>query len=125
MHVIEAELIVGTEGNVGFIGLALGSIVHRAQHHADRQPQEIINLPHPLGVTLSQVVVHGNDVNTFAADCVEVGWQSRNQCLTFTGTHLGNLVVVQDHPADQLHVIMAHIERAHRGFSTNRESFVE
>ena len=77
---------------------------------ADGQAEKAVDLPHPLGVALGQVVVDGDDVHPLAGQGVEVGGQGRHQGLAFTGLHLGDLALVQHHAADQLDIEMAHAE---------------
>ena len=125
MHVIKTELVVGTVGDIGLVRLALVVVVHGAQHHTDAEAEKIINLPHPFGIALGEVIIDGHDVHALAADGVEVGRQGCDQGLTFTGTHFGDLVIMQNHAADQLHVIMTHAQRAYRRLSTNRKCFIE
>ena len=65
-QVVEAELVVGDVGDVGAVGLAallIGQVVH---DHADREPEEAVDLAHPGGVAPGQVVVHGDDVHAAA-----------------------------------------------------------
>ncbi len=52
---------------------------------------------------------------------VQVAGQGRDERLALAGAHLGDLAVVQDHAADQLDVVMAHPERAHRGLAGDRK----
>ena len=58
-----------------------------------------------------------------AGQRVQVGRQRRHQRLALAGAHLGDLAVVQHHAADQLHVEMAHAERALARFAHHREGF--
>ena len=47
----------------------------------------------------------------FARQGVQVNGQGSHQRLSLTGGHLGDLTLVQDHAADQLHVVMHHVPR--------------
>ena len=80
--------------------------------HADGQPEELVDLAHPFGVALGEIVVDGDDMDAAAGERVEIDRQRRDQRLAFAGLHLGDLAFVQDHAADQLHVEMALAERA-------------
>ena len=71
------------------------------------EPEEAVDLAHPFGVALGEVVVDGDDVHALAGERVEIDGKRGNQGLAFAGLHLGDLAFVQDHAADQLHVEMA------------------
>ena len=58
-----------------------------------------------------------------AGERIEVRGQRRHQRLAFAGAHLGDLAVVQRDAADQLHVEVAHVERALAGFAHHGERF--
>ena len=66
-----------------------------------------MNLAHPLSITLCQVIIYGNDMNTFPFQRIQICRQCRYQRLTFTGTHLCNTALMQDHTTDQLYTEMA------------------
>ena len=89
--------------------------------HADGQAEEAVDLPHPLGVAPGQVVVDRDDVDALAVERVEIDRQRGDQGLAFAGPHLGDLALVQDHAADQLHVEMALAERALGGLAHGGE----
>ena len=98
------------------------SVVLEAVHdHADGEPEEAVDLAHPLGVALGEVVVDGDDMHALAGERVEIDRQRRDQRLAFAGLHLGDAAFVQDHAADQLHVEMALAERALGGLAAGRE----
>ena len=63
--------------------------------HADAQAQEAVELAHPVGVALRQVVVDGDDVHALACQRVQVHRQRGDQRLAFAGAHLGDLALVQ------------------------------
>jgi len=67
-------------------------------------------MPTVFGVATGQIIVDGDDVNALAGNRIEVGRQGGDQGLAFTGTHFGDLPVVQDHAADQLDIEVAHAE---------------
>ena len=109
-EVVETELVVGTEGDVAVIcalalvavGLMLVDTVHgQAMEHVERS--------HPLGVTLGQVVVDGNYVDSLAGEGVEEDRERSDEGLALAGGHLGDLALMQDGTADELHVIMDHV----------------
>jgi len=64
-------------------------------------------------------------MNTFATQRVQISRQSCHQCFTFTGSHLCYLVIVQDHAADQLNVVVTHFQRAYGGLTADCKGFVK
>ena len=96
-------------------------VVQAVHDHADGEPEEAVDLPHPLGVALGEVVVDGHDMHALAGERVEIDRERRDQRLAFAGLHLGDAAFVQDHAADQLHVEMALAERALGGLAAGRE----
>ena len=74
------------------------------------EPQVAVDLAHPLGIALGQVVVDGDDVHTLAREGIEVGRQNGNQRLAFTGLHLGNATLMEHDAADDLHPVGAHAQ---------------
>ncbi len=120
-QVVEAELVVGPVGDVGGVGgLALG-VDEVVLDDADREAEEAVDAPHPLGVAAGQVVVDRDDVDALAGQRVQVGRQRRHQRLAFAGLHLGDAAAVQDHAADQLDVEVPHAEHAAAGLADQRE----
>ena len=122
-QIVEAELVVGPVGDVRRVGLPLVRRLHVRQVHPDAQTQEAIDLAHPVRVAARKIVVHCDDVHAGAGQGVEIRGQRRHQRLALAGLHLGDLAVVQHHAADQLHVEVAHAQRALRRLPHYCESF--
>ena len=110
---------------IGLVGFTLGRVVHRAEHDTNRKAEEIVDVTHPFRIALRQVIVDGDDMDTLATDRIQIGRQRRYQGLTFTGAHFRDLVVMQYHAADELHVIVAHAERPDGGLAADGKSLVE
>ncbi len=89
--------------------------------HAHRQAEHLVDRAHPLGVAAGQVIVDGDDVHAAAGQGIQVGGQRGDQRFAFAGFHFGDFAFVQDDAADQLHVEMAHAERAAAGFAHQRK----
>ena len=120
-QVVEAELVVGAVGHVaGILCLALlvVEVVHDA---ADGEPQERVDLAHPLCVAMSQIIVDGDDVHALAGERVEVDGERRDERLALASLHLRDLAVVQDHAADELHVEVALPQRSFGRLADGRE----
>ena len=77
------------------------------------EAEEAVDLAHPLGVALGEIVVHGDDMHALAGQRVQIGRQRGDQRLAFAGLHFGDAALVEDHAADELHVEVAHAERPH------------
>ena len=69
-QVIKSQLIIRHIGNVagiGFLSLLRG---HGVEHHAYGQAQKLMDAAHPLRVTLGQIVVDRDDVDSLACQRV-------------------------------------------------------
>ena len=93
--------------------------------HANAQAQKLVELAHPFGVALGEVVVDRDDVDAASREGVKINRQGCDQCLAFAGFHFGDLAFVQYHSADQLHVKMTHVQHAPSSFADDGESFHE
>ena len=71
----------------------------------------------PLGVTLGQVVVDGDDVNAVSGEGVEVSGENFHQRFTFTGFHLGDTALMEDDAADELHPVGTHAQHTVRSLA--------
>ena len=120
-QIVEAELVVGAVGDVAVVCLLALLVVEAVHDDADREPEEVVDLAHPFGVALGQIVVDGDDVHAAAGERIEIDRKRRDQRLAFAGLHLGDLAFVQDHAADQLNVEMALAERALGGLAHGGE----
>ena len=123
-EVVEPELVVGPEGDVGQVGVSLidgfeigqtrvrgfvGWIVLVAGvvlHAGHRQSQGMVDGTHPDAVPLGQVVVDGDQVHPTAGQGVEVDREGRDQGLAFAGLHLGDLALMKDQTPHELDIVM-------------------
>ena len=120
-QIVEAHLVVGTVGDVGVVGLLplLGG--QAVDDQADFQAQEAVDLAHPLGVTLGQVVVDGDDVDAAARQSVQIGGEGGHQRLALTGLHLGDAALVEYDAAHQLDPVGTQAQHAVRGLPDGGE----
>jgi len=70
---------------------------------------ELIQRPHPFGVTFREVVVNRDYMDAFPCQGVKEHGQSGHEGLALAGSHLGNLPFMQRHPADELDIIVDHV----------------
>ncbi len=71
---------------------------------ADAEAQKLVNLAHPIGVALGQVIVDGDHVHAVAAEGVQVDGHGGDQGLALAGLHFRNHPLVQHYAAQELHV---------------------
>ena len=113
-EVVEPELVVGAVGDAGGVRPALRlEVVDLGDDDADLEPEEAVELTHPLGVALRQVVVHRDEVHAATGERVEVRGQRGDEGLALTGLHLRDPAEVQCGAAHDLHVEVTLAERAH------------
>src|SRR5216683_2102177 len=120
-EIVEAELVVGAVGDVGGVGGTALIVVEVVDDHADGEPERAIERTHPFRVAAGEVVVDGDDVHTASGQSVEGGGKGGDEGLAFAGLHFRDFAVVQDHPADKLHVEVAHVQEAASGFANQGE----
>jgi hypothetical protein len=87
-QVVEAEFVVGRVGDVAVIGGLALFVIDSVHDHADGQAEEIVQLAHPLGVALGQIVVDGHDMDAAAGERVQIDRQRRDQRLALARLHL-------------------------------------
>ena len=147
-QVIETELAVGAVGDVGLVGL---HTVHQAHlvlvfvrgfacrvvqesllavlgggghlQDADRQAEEVVDGAHPAGIPAGQVIIDRHQVDAPAGQRIQIERQGGDQRLAFAGAHLGDLALVQDQPADQLHIVVALADGALGGLPHGGKGF--
>ena len=120
-QVVEAELGVRPVRDVRVVGgLALVERHHRLDV-GDGHPERLVDGPVPLRVALGEVVVDRDEVRTAAGEAVEVEREARDERLALTGLHLGDVALVEDDPAHQLHVEHALVGGALAGLADGRE----
>ena len=109
-QVVETILVVSTKGNISHICLATSLRIWLVQIDTIyRKTVELIKRTHPLCISASQIVVHSYHMHTLTRKRVEEYRKCRNQSLTFTGCHLGNLTQVKNNTTKELNIIVDHI----------------
>ena len=86
-QVVKTEFIVGAVGDIRRIRSLLLVVWHAGQVTTHSQTQKAVELAHPGSIARSQVVVHGNHMNAFSFQGIQVGGQGGHECFTFTGAH--------------------------------------
>ena len=117
--VVEADLVVRDVGHVAVVsGASLGG-VETVLNDSDAQAEELVKRPHPLGIAPGQVVVDGHHRHASSLEGARVHGQRRDERLAFAGLHLGDAAFVKHLAAHDLHVEVAHAERAFSGLTND------
>ena len=116
-QVIKAQLVIGRIGDVGavsglFLGIGLIGI-----DHAGGQAQRRVDLAHPDRIALGQIIVDGDDMHALARQGVQIGGKGRHQRLALAGFHFGDVALMQEDPALQLHIEGAQTQGAPGGLA--------
>ena len=101
-EVIEAELVIGSVGNVAEVSLAALVVGESVEDTADCESEPAEHLAHFLSLSLCEVVIDGNNVNALACESVEVRGNARNESFTFTGLHLGDTSLMKNDSTNYL-----------------------
>src|SRR5918994_544650 len=110
-EIVETELRVRPVGDVRVVrALALGER-HHVLDVAHLHPEGVPDRLRPLGVSLGEVVVDGDQVDVRARQRVQVQRHRRDERLSLTGLHLGDVALVERDPAHQLDVEEPHVHR--------------
>src|SRR5690606_25200927 len=78
-QVIEAVFVVGAVGDVGGVGGTLFVRRLTGLDHADGKAQGLVDGTHPVGVTLGEVIVHGDHVHALGGQRVQVSGKRGDQ----------------------------------------------
>ncbi len=111
-QIVKAELIVRTIGNICCIHALTLLGRHVMNNQADLQSEEAVYLPHPLTVSLCQIIIDRNNVYALARQRIQIYRQRCHQCFTFTGLHFRDTSLVQNDATDQLYAVVPHTEHA-------------
>ena len=84
------------------------------RNHANREPHEGEDWPHPASVAASEVVVDGHHMHTSATNGVDGCTEWSDKGLPFTGAHLRDLSLMEHDRAKDLCVVWAHARGAAR-----------
>ena len=121
--IIKTILVICHVSNITGILLPSFIVFHGVQNHTDSQPQKLMNLSHPLCITLCQIVIDSYNMNSLSFQRIQICRTSRNKSLTFTGSHLRNTTLMQNNTTDQLYPVMLHIQYSLCSFTNRRKSF--
>jgi len=108
-QIVKTELVVGAVGDIGVVGVAPLFGGHLAVQGGGGQAEKGVDPAHPFAVALGQIVVDRDQMGPLAGQGVEIEGHGGDQGLAFTGGHLGDLALMEDNGAEDLHVVGDHI----------------
>ena len=111
-QVIEAELGVRPVRDVGLVRRAPVGERHHVLDGARLHRERFEHGQRPFAVALGEVVVDRDEVRAAAGERVQVQRLRRDERLALAGLHLGDVALVEDDAAHQLHVEEADAHRA-------------
>ena len=82
-----------------------------------------MDLSHPLGITLCQIIIDRYYMDTASGKCVKIRRKRRYECFTFTCLHLGYTALMKDDAADDLHPVVFHIKDTPCSLPYDRKGF--
>ena len=122
-QIVKTILVVGAVNDIARVSASFRLRALPGYDHAHCQTQELVDLPHPVGITGCEIVVHRDDMDSPAADSSQIRRQGCNQSLALTRTHFCDLALVQHHATDQLHIKVPHVQGAPCRLTHNRKYF--
>ena len=120
-EVVEAQLVVGAVGDVRSVADPALIAVHAGDDQAHTQTHVAVDLAHPFGVTLGQVLVDRDHVDTPARQGVEVAGQNGDQGLAFAGLHFRDAALMEYDAAQNLHRVGLHAQHPPGGLPDGSE----
>ena len=108
-QVVEAKFAGGTVGDVFFVHLPTQLARLVILDTTDSESEPFKEIPHPLGVASSEVVVHGDDVNSHPGESVEKDGERCDESFTLTGCHFRNHAAVKSDTSNKLNVEVHHL----------------
>jgi len=100
------QVIARFVGSASFVPLRIIKVRCVMIDTANRKAEKMINLSHPHRIAPRKVIVDSHDMYAAACNGVKRNRQRRYERLPLSGTHLGDLSLVEHHAAEQLHVEM-------------------
>ena len=122
-QIIKAELIIGSIRDISRVRSLAFRLIYAMDDQSYLESEVTVDLPHPLAIASSQIIVYRNDVNTLTCQSVQVYRQGGNQGFTLTCFHLSNTPLMQNDAALDLDREMFHTQDAPSCFTHCSEGF--
>ena len=120
-QIVEAHLVVRAVGYVGGICLTALVVVLLMDYQTDLEPEEAVDLAHPLAVAACEVVVDRDDVDSVAGERVEISGERCDERFALAGLHLRDASLMQNDTAENLHGEVLHPEHTPRSLAAGGE----
>ena len=122
-QIIKAELTVCSVGDIAAVCLALFLRLHLRQHSADAQPQEVVQLAHPVRLKRCQILIYRYDMNALSFQRIKICRQRSHQRFALASAHFGNSALMQHDSAYKLNNERLHAKDTPCRLAANRKSF--
>ena len=111
-QIVKPKSIVCSIGDICHISFATFSRVWFVIiDTVNTKTMELKDRRHPSAVSFGKVIIHCDQMNSIATQCVEVNRKRRNKCFTLTCLHFSNFTLMKDDAPNQLDVVVNHIPR--------------
>jgi hypothetical protein len=124
-QIVEAELRVRAVGDIGLVGGLAWSEGHHVLDVGGAHAEHGEDGLGPGLVALCEVVVRRHEMHAVAGERVQVHRLRRDEGLSLAGLHLGDVALVEDDAAHQLHVEEPDVHRALEGLAHSCERLEE
>ena len=111
-QIVKTKSIICSIGDISHVGFATFSRVWFVIiNTVNTKTMELKDRCHPSAVSFGKIIIHSNQMNTIATQCVEVNRKRSNKCFTLTCLHFTNFTLMKDDSPNQLNVVVNHIPR--------------
>ncbi|MBA7654083.1 hypothetical protein ES703_61958 [subsurface metagenome] len=122
-QVIEAELVVRAVSDVFAVGFVSFDFSHIVLDCSHLESEEVVDGTHPLRISFGQIIIHGDDMNSFVSKGVQIGGKSGDQGFSFPGFHFSDFSLMEDDTAHELDIEVTHVDGAFPRFPDNGKGF--
>ncbi len=122
---VESEFVVCSVCDIGVVLLLSFGIVELCVDASCFESERVEDSSHPCGVSLSEVVVDGDDMDAFFVERIQRGGQCCDQRFSFACFHFGDVSFVEGNSSDDLHIEVRLLERSRSGFAHEGEGLRE
>ena len=105
-QIIKPELVIRSISNRTAIHMPTHISRHSLENNTCRKTKIVIYPPDILCVTLCQIIIGRNNMDTFSRKRVKIRRERRNERLALTCSHLGNFAFMKSYTANKLNIIM-------------------